>query len=114
MGEKIAAPAPRDYRSYAPVPIWLRLLLRTTGTGASDAAEDADRAPVLAVPSRKEARREERDQANRNDGFIIHRFETIMSWAESLNINRMVDDDDQDNAAKAAEDQDHLTFSENM
>jgi nitric oxide reductase NorD protein len=37
-----------------------------------------------------------------------------MSWAESLNINRMVDDDDQDNAAKAAEDQDHLTLSRNM
>ena len=66
------------------------------------------------MPSRKEAKREERDQANRNDGFIIHRFETIMSWAESLNINRLVDDDDQDNAAKAAEDQDHLTFSENI
>ncbi|MGR3373159.1 MAG: nitric oxide reductase activation protein NorD [Pseudooceanicola nanhaiensis] len=110
----IDAPAPRGYRSYAPVPIWLRFLPRTTGKGASDTAEEPDQAPAFAVPSRKEARREDRDQANRNDGFIIHRFETIMSWAESLNINRMVDDDDHDNAAKAAEDQDHLTFSENM
>ncbi|NIZ10057.1 nitric oxide reductase activation protein NorD [Pseudooceanicola sp. HF7] len=112
--EEMASPAPRGYRSYAPVPIWLRFLTRGAGKGAADNAEEPGPAPAFAVPSRKEARREARDQANRNDGFIIHRFETIMSWAESLNINRLVDDDDQDNAAKAAEDQDHLTFSENM
>ncbi|WP_420006208.1 nitric oxide reductase activation protein NorD [Arenibacterium sp. LLYu02] len=112
--EEVDAPAPRGYKSYAPVPIWLRFLPRTTGKGAADTAEEPDQAPAFTVPNRKKAKREDRDQANRNDGFIIHRFETIMSWAESLNINRMVDDDDQDNAAKAAEDQDHLTFSENM
>ena len=65
----------------------------------------------MAVPTRKDARREERDQANRTDSFINHRFETIMSGAESLNLNRMVDDDDQENAAKAAEDQDQLSLS---
>ncbi|SDY80057.1 nitric oxide reductase activation protein NorD [Citreimonas salinaria] len=106
-------PAPRGYRTYAPLPIWLRL--RACATGGKAAPEDAEsRAPAMAVPTRKEARREDRDQANRNDSFIVHRFESIMSWAESLNINRMVDDDDQDNAAKAAEDQDHLTLSENL
>ncbi|MCB1341129.1 MAG: VWA domain-containing protein [Pseudooceanicola sp.] len=112
--EAIDAPAPRGYRSYAPVPIWLRFLPLTLGNGASETAEEPGKAEAFAVPSRKEARREDRDQANRNDGFIIHRFETIMSWAESLNINRMVDDDDQDNAAKAAEDQDYLTFSQHV
>lgn len=112
--EQIEAPAPRGYRSYVPVPIWLRFLPRFTGKGAAESTDEPDQAPTIAVPIRKDAKREDRDQANRNDGFIIHRFETIMSWAESLNINRMVDDDDQDNAAKAAEDQDHLTFSENM
>jgi nitric oxide reductase NorD protein len=65
-------------------------------------------------PQGKDARREERDQANRTDSFIIHRFETTMSWAESLNLNRMVDDDDQDNAAKAAEDQDQLSLSQTL
>ena len=112
--DEMEVPAPRGYRSYAPVPMWLRFLPRSAGKGASEAPDEPERALASAVPSRKEAKREERDQANRNDGFIIHRFETIMSWAESLNINRMVDDDDQDNAAKAAEDQDHLTFSENL
>ncbi|MCW3784405.1 nitric oxide reductase activation protein NorD [Defluviimonas salinarum] len=108
-----AGPAPRGYRTFAPVPVWLRLLARTSGTGATpDAAEPGP--PAAAAPSRKDGRREERDQANRKDSFIIHRFESIMSWAESLNLNRMVDDDDQENAQKAAEDQDHITLSQHM
>lgn len=109
----VACPAPHGYRTYAPVPIWLRLRpVARTGKPAPEETETP--APAFGVPTRKDARREDRDQANRNDSFIIHRFETIMSWAESLNLNRMVDDDDQDNAAKAAEDQDHLTLSQNM
>ena len=105
-------PAPRGYRSYAPVPIWLRFLTRATGKSAAPDQEETRQAPAFATASRKEGKREDRDQANRNDSFIVHRFESIMSWAESLNINRMVDDDDQDNAAKAADDQDHLTLSQ--
>ena len=113
VSEPLAARAPRGYLGYAPVPFWLRL--RTASGGGRAAADPAEApAPAMAVASRKDARREERDQANRNDSFIIHRFETIMSWAESLNLNRMVDDDDQDNAAKAAEDQDHLTLSQTV
>ncbi|GGB06449.1 nitric oxide reductase activation protein NorD [Allosediminivita pacifica] len=111
--ECLDCPAPRGYRSYAPVPLWLRL---RHATKAAKGAAEEPQAPgaAMAVPTRKDARREARDQADRNDSFIIHRFESIMSWAESLNINRMVDDDDQDNAAKAAEDQDHLTLSQNL
>lgn len=105
--------APRGYRSYAPVPFWLRFLPRVAGRAPAP-ADDTDTAPAIAAATRKQARREDREQADRKDSFIIHRFESIMSWAESLNLNRMVDDDDQDNAAKAAEDQDHLTLSQNM
>ncbi|MFZ7091272.1 nitric oxide reductase activation protein NorD [Primorskyibacter sp. 2E233] len=105
-------PAPRGYRSFAPVPFWLRFLPSITGKSAAAEQDEAQPAPSFATASRKEGKREDRDQANRRDSFIIHRFESIMSWAESLNINRMVDDDDQDNAAKAAEDQDHLTLSQ--
>ncbi|MGR3792990.1 VWA domain-containing protein [Vannielia sp. SX4] len=111
--ECLACPAPRGYRSYAPVPVWLRLHPRSGGGKAPAEASDAP-APAMALAARKDARREDRDQANRRDSFIVHRFESILSWAESLNLNRMVDDDDQDNAAKAAEDQDHLTLSQNL
>ncbi|MFO1210296.1 MAG: VWA domain-containing protein [Amaricoccus sp.] len=106
-------PAPRGYRTWAPVPILLRL--RRPGPGAAPAPDPDDRpAPSLPVSARKSAKREERDQASRPDSFIIHRFEAIMSWAESLNLNRTTDDDDTENAQKAADDQDHITLSEHV
>lgn len=106
-------PAPRGYRSFAPSPILLRLV----GPGAGRAAADeADGGPVPSLPTatRKTARREDRDQASRKDSFIIHRFEAIMSWAESLNLNRTTDDDDAENAQKAADDLDHITLSDHI
>lgn len=105
---------PRNYLTYQPVPIWLRLLPRFSGKGAAADPAEPQSNPGLAMASRKEGKREERDQANRRDSFIMHRFESIMSWAESLNINRMVDDDDNENAQKAAEDQDQITLSQNL
>lgn len=111
--ECLNCPAPPGYRTYEPVPIWLRLPARKPGAGAAP-DETQSHGEVAGVPTRKDARREERDQANRRDSFIVHRFESILSWAESLNINRMVDDDDQENAQKAAEDQDHITLSQHM
>ncbi|KUF10330.1 nitric oxide reductase activation protein NorD [Pseudoponticoccus marisrubri] len=109
----LSGPAPRGYRSFAPVPIWPRL--RPPARGGRPAADEPQSpGAALAMPTRKDARREAREQANRRDSFIIHRFESIMSWAESLNLNRLVDDDDQGNAAKAVEDQDHLTLSQNV
>jgi nitric oxide reductase NorD protein len=41
----------------------------------------------------------------------MHRFESILSWVESMNINRSVDDDDDENAQKAADDQGEITLS---
>lgn len=105
--------APRGYRSYLPVPFWLRLPQPAPGRAAAPEAEETQ-ALGLAVTTRKTANRAEQEQAGRKDSFIVHRFESILSWAESLNINRMVDDDDNENAQKAAEDQDNLTLSQQM
>ncbi|MFW8637327.1 nitric oxide reductase activation protein NorD [Cribrihabitans pelagius] len=113
IADPCACAAPRGYRSFQPVPVWLRLPAR--GAGRPPAPDPGDgAAPSLPVTARKAAQREEREQANRKDSFIVHRFESILSWAESLNINRMVDDDDNENAQKAAEDQDSLTLSQHM
>ena len=105
--------APRGYRSYEPVPILLRLRGAEAGRAPVPDADDTP-APSLPTSTRKTAKREERDQASRKDSFIIHRFEAIMSWAESLNLNRTTDDDDAENAQKAAEDQDQITLSDHV
>lgn len=103
--------APRGYAPLPPLPVWLRLDHGARSQVASP-AEDAVSAPAgLASPTRKRGKREDNDQANRTDSFIMHRFESIFSWVESMGLNRATDDDDPDNAAKAAEDQDHITLS---
>lgn len=106
-------PAPRRYRSFAPAPILLRLARAGSGRAPAPDADDTP-APSLPTSTRKTGKREDRDQASRKDSFIIHRFEAIMSWAESLNLNRTTDDDDAQNAQKAADDQDHITLSDHI
>ncbi|MFD0860519.1 nitric oxide reductase activation protein NorD [Roseovarius aquimarinus] len=107
-----SAPAPRGYMPIAPVPIWLRLKVPGAGNAANDApADPAAPPPNAAHTSRKLGARKDQEQQNRKDSFIIHRFESILSWVESMNINRSVDDDDDENAQKAADDQDEITLS---
>jgi len=102
----------RGYMPAAPVPIWLRFGTPGSGAAAGDHEAEAPAPPPAAAhTSRKPGERKDQDQQNRKDSFIIHRFESILSWVESMNINRSVDDDDDDSAQKAAEDQDQITLS---
>ncbi|WP_297773163.1 VWA domain-containing protein [uncultured Roseovarius sp.] len=106
---------PGNYMPFAPVPIWLRFAPASSGEAATDeAADPAAPPPAAAQTSRKLGRRKDQDQQNRKDSFIIHRFESILSWVESMNINRSVDDDDDENAQKAADDQDEITLSKQV
>ncbi|RGP38985.1 nitric oxide reductase activation protein NorD [Pseudotabrizicola alkalilacus] len=104
-------PAPRGYAPFAPVPIWLRLDRAAPGQSATPAEEAISAPPGLASATRKQGKREENEQANRTDSFIMHRFESIFSWVESMGLNRATDDDDLENAQKAAEDQDHIALT---
>lgn len=103
----------KGYMPCAPVPIWLRFERPGQGGIApQDAEADANAPPATAALSnRKLGERKDQDQQGRKDSFIIHRFESILSWVESMNINRSVDDDDDENAQKAADDQDRITLS---
>lgn len=103
---------PRGYMPFAPVAFWLRFGLPDSGhTAIEEQAEQTTPPPSAATTTRKLGLRKDQDQQNRKDSFIIHRFESILSWVESMNINRSVDDDDDENAQKAAEDQDEITLS---
>lgn len=101
--------APRGYRPFRPVPIWpeLRALVFSATTKVEARATDG-------TPEHGEggktlrARRRAADQAERNDSLILHKFEAILSWAEFINLNRRVEDDENDDARKAAEDADEI------
>lgn len=101
--------APRGYRPFLPVPLWLDLrgiaasaASQVETMPASAGAEDASTAAA------RRARRHKTDQAERKDSIILYKFEALLSWTEFMNLNRRVEDDDFDNAKKAAEDQDEI------
>lgn len=103
---------PRGYLPFQPVPIWLYFVSPGSGAIADAVAEEAKAPPTAAaITTRKIGLRKDASEANRKDSLIVHRFESILSWVESMNLNRSVDDDDDENAQKAAEDQDNITLS---
>ncbi len=101
----------RSYSSFAPVPVWLRFVPLLSGAAPAEESDASKAPPVAAMSNRKLGERRDLEQTERKDSIIIHRFESILSWVESLNLNRSVDDDDDENAQKAAEDQDNITLS---
>jgi len=114
-GQTVSLPSGPDgprARRIVPVPFWLEFESPSTD-GASAESDDPGSAPPpsAAAGTHKQGQRRDLDQANRKDSFIVHRFETILSWVESMNINRTVEDDDEENARKAADDQDSITLS---
>ncbi|CUH47617.1 nitric oxide reductase activation protein NorD [Ruegeria atlantica] len=100
--------APRGYQPMRPVPLWPDL--RAVGFSEHNEVEnpDTEGPPEESGEKTHRARRRKSDQASRSDSFILHKFEAILSWAEFLNINRRIDDDDPDNAKKAADDQEEI------
>lgn len=107
--ELVLERAPRGYRAFRPVPLWpdLRRPGRSEASGVETRATDG--APEEGEGSRTHrARRRKSDQAERKDSFILHKFEALLSWAEFINLNRRVEDDDTDDAKKAADDQEEI------
>ena len=101
----------RHYMPFAPVPFWLHFNAMETGDTAAAPDETHAPPPAAATTDRKFGLRKDRGEANRKDSFILHRFESILSWVESMNLNRSVDDNDDENAQKAADDLDNITLS---
>lgn len=103
-------PAPRGYRPMRPVTLWL--LAQTGAQSAANRVEDRETEGQAETAEQGEktvrARRRAADQAERKDSLILNKFEAILSWAEFLNLNRRVEDDDDDSARKALDDQDEL------
>lgn len=118
LGEPLALPplparAPRGYRPFLPVPLWpdLRPLSRSEATAVETRATEGPPEESEEKTARK-ARRRKADQADRNDSFILHKFEAILSMTEFLNLNRRVEDDDEDTARKAADDQEEIGLAQ--
>ncbi|RFF28017.1 MULTISPECIES: nitric oxide reductase activation protein NorD [unclassified Wenzhouxiangella] len=106
--------APSGYRPPLPVPLWPAA---TAGAGTDSGAErddDEEEAGGDATEVGEQmfhAHRRRLDQTERDDPLMLNPFEKIISWAEMVNVNRSVEDDDEDEARQAAEGLDQLTLS---
>ena len=107
-GDMDGLTAPRKYQNSRPMPLWPELRPVQFSQGHEVENRETEGPPEEAGDGTHRARRRKAEQAERDDSFILHKFEAILSWTEFLNLNRRVDDDDPDNAKKAADDQDEI------
>lgn len=103
-----------NYQTFATVAAWPQLLPAPEFSDRvrSDGTPGHGGRPSAQSKKRMKARRRKSDQAERRDSLILHRFETIKSWAEFMNLNRKAEDDDEQSAGKAAEDANELGLAE--
>lgn len=109
--------APANYRQPLPVPLWANLNdLGTTGEEPADDDEQAEppAAATEETSNKRKAERRRQDQSERDDPLVFNRFEKILSFAEMVNVNRMVDEDEDENAKSNAEQMDEITLSPNQ
>ena len=111
-------PLPASRRPPQPVPMWLypspaQIDRRTRPDNAENTAQDPDDEhgkTVDAAQQRQQATRE--DMPDGKDGFILpFRAESLVSWAEYVKVNRGLDEDPEEDAAKAAPDMDKLAIA---
>ena len=106
--------APRGYRPFMPIAMWpdLRPLSDRVKVDRDEEDHEDGQAQEPEEERTFKGARKAADQAERKDSLILHRFETIFSWAEFLNLNRRIEDDDEDTAKKAADDQEEISLTQ--
>ncbi|CAM5455210.1 Nitric oxide reductase activation protein OS=Afipia felis OX=1035 GN=BN961_00407 PE=4 SV=1 [Afipia felis] len=103
---------PRGYRTFLPVPLWGEIKIDAAGAAGTDADEPGGDS-IAVDAKRRTGVRKSTDRSDRGDPLMLHRFETIFSIAEMINVNRDVDDDDDEGARQALEDTPELTIGSN-
>ena len=111
--------APRGYRPFLPVPLWgeastLECVSRSTDEDDEDEDEEPAQPQAAEVEgARRKAERRYQDQAERDDPLMLNASEKMLSWAEMVNVNRHLDDEEEDAAREAADQIDEITLSRN-
>jgi nitric oxide reductase NorD protein len=104
--------AQRGYHTFLPVPLWGDIKIDAAGTAGADVDEPGGDS-IAVDEKRRTGVRKSTDRSDRGDPLMLHRFETIFSIAEMINVNRDVDDDDDEGARQALEDTPELTIGSN-
>ncbi|HHI81643.1 MAG TPA: protein norD, partial [Rhizobiales bacterium] len=102
--------ASTGYKTFLPVALWGEVVLSVREKRHRRQPQEQSSSESAETPDNRtrKAKRRKSDQIDNKNSLILHRFESILSWAEMMNIPRAVEDDDEDNARKAAEDQEEI------
>ncbi|SFL11370.1 nitric oxide reductase NorD protein [Nitrosomonas aestuarii] len=106
--------AANNYRTFLPVPLWGKIHPHKAPLGEKPNAFEPDDTPSgqdSEDTHKKKSRREKFEQSERNDPLLLNRFEKLISWSEMVNVNRAVQDDDEDAAKDVAEAIEEITLS---
>ncbi|UEM02426.1 VWA domain-containing protein [Skermanella rosea] len=103
--------ATAGYRPFLPVPLWGEMIDLRAGTPPADGDEDGG-AGSEGDGKRRKASRRETDQTRRDDPLMLNRFEKILGLAEMVNLNRKTEEDDEEDARRAAEDLDEIALGQ--
>lgn len=106
--------AGRHYRTFLPVPLWGSMHTgqvagSTEPYGSEKSASNSEETHVPQY--KKPTRRHNQDQSRRDDPLLLNRFEKLLSWSEMVNVNRPVEDDDEQSAKAAAQAIETITLS---
>lgn len=106
--------APAAYKPFLPVPLWGEVVdAAPVARARPDDEDEAESASGPEDDKKRKASRKAMDQADRDDPLILNAFEKILSLAEMVNVNRGQDDDDEQEARKAADELDEIVVSPN-
>ncbi len=103
------------YKTFLPLILWGEITPNKTEKierRLPEEEEDADPALETDQEQARKAKRQKSDEVERDDPLILHRFESILSWSEMMNINRGVEDEEEDAAKKAADDHDEIGLAD--
>lgn len=109
--------APANYKHPLPVPLWANLGNLAISSQPELDDDEADTPPQQAneqTQSKRKAQRKRQDQSERNDPLVFNRFEKILSFAEMVNVNRAIDDDEDKSAKSNAEQMEEIVLSPNQ
>ncbi|PPQ37915.1 nitric oxide reductase NorD protein [Rhodoblastus acidophilus] len=108
-----ALTAPPKYRPCRPVLLWGERAPPPAPSGRRSAeSQEPGGGGAEGAEETKKARRQKSDQAERKDSLLLYRFESLLSFGDFLNLNRHVEDEDEDNAKKAAQDAERIDVAQ--
>jgi len=109
---------PRKYKGFLSVPLWGEV--DTAHSEVIDGAEfnEEDESGKNTFKDLRDGRkhtgvREENDQVDKQDPLALNRFEKVISLAEMVNVNRGVDDDEDEDVQSAIDDLDEMSLTRN-